>query len=213
MPVDSRPATVCIPYGDVNRRQYSIGATAGLPVPDAVPVDVAAANMSGDTNEDSVNGGYAWVLTASSTIYLVNISPSSRQIKAVVRKSQTQLFPLTPEDPSEGFVYKNDASTSAPGRRTAAVPEPAARPQRDELHGVAGSDHWGPRASTCRRCSSRPGRTSNRCGRREPRTTRRRWTTGRARRTCSSPIATPPSRRGGTSPGRGRSSARATRAS
>ena len=34
-----------------------------------------------------------------------------------------------------------------------------------------------------------------------------------ARPTCSSPIATPPSRRVGTSPGRGRSSARATRAS
>ena len=76
----------------MNRRPYSTGSTAGLRFP-AVPIDVAAANLTGDTNEDTVNGGYAWVLTASGTIYLVNINPQLRRIKAVVHNDQTQLFP------------------------------------------------------------------------------------------------------------------------
>ena len=64
MPIDVTPGNACIPYGSVNRRPYSSNSTAGLRFP-AVPVDVAVANLSGDTGEDTVNGGYAWVLTAS----------------------------------------------------------------------------------------------------------------------------------------------------
>ena len=109
MPVDVTPGNVCIHYGDVNRRPYSANSTAGLRFP-AVPVDVAAANLSGDNGEDTVNGGYAWVLTASGTIYLVNINPQPRKIKAVVHSSQTELF--SPSNPDEPFVYKNGVPTA-----------------------------------------------------------------------------------------------------
>ncbi len=109
MPVDVTPGNVCIHYGDVNRRPYSANSTAGLRFP-AVPVDVAAANLSGDNGEDTVNGGYAWVLTASGTIYLVNINPQPRKIKAVVHSSQMELF--SPSNPDEPFVYKNGVPTA-----------------------------------------------------------------------------------------------------
>jgi hypothetical protein len=114
--IDVSPQNPCIPYGKVNRRQYSSDATTGLRFP-AVPIDVAAADMTGDPREDTVNGGYAWVLTSSGTIYLVNITPASRSIKAVVHNSQTELFPPTsPRDPfplsEEPFVYKNGSDSS-----------------------------------------------------------------------------------------------------
>jgi hypothetical protein len=50
------------------------------------------------------------VLTASGTIYLVNITPQPRSIKAVVHSSQTELF--SPSNPDEPFVYKNGPDVS-----------------------------------------------------------------------------------------------------
>ena len=100
------PNNRCIRWGTVKRRQYSGTATAGLRFPTPV-IDVAAADMTSTQQEETVNGGYAWVLTASSSIYLVNITPDQRRIKAVVRQNQRTLFPLTPENTAEGFVYKN----------------------------------------------------------------------------------------------------------
>jgi hypothetical protein len=116
------PDTRCIPYGTVKRRQYSIDATAGLRFPTPV-VDVAAADMTTTPGEQSVNGGYAWVLTANSNIYLVNITPQQRRIKAVVRQSQDTLFPLTPEDMTEGFIYK-DHDPVPPGLVSESPPFP-----------------------------------------------------------------------------------------
>ncbi len=91
----------CIPYGSVNRRPYATDSSSGLRFP-TMPIDVAAADMAGDTHEDTVNGGYAWVLTANGTIYLVNIDPQQRTITAVVHQGQDTLFDPTPRD--EGFV-------------------------------------------------------------------------------------------------------------
>jgi hypothetical protein len=109
-PIDVTPGNACIPYGSVNRRPYSSNSTAGLRFP-AVPVDVAAANLSGDTGEDTVNGGYAWVLTASGTIYLVNITPVQRSIKAVVHSTQPELF--SPSNPDDPFIYRNGVPDSS----------------------------------------------------------------------------------------------------
>ena len=214
----STPSNGCIPYGDVNRRPTRRTARPACAFP-TVPIDVAAADMCGrHTGEDTVNGGYAWVLTAIGHDLPRQHQPGSRgSIKAVVHSSQTELFvPTRLGTPTRQRSSTRTVFPTVEQRVVSeadAVPEPAARSQRDELHGVARSVARARRASTYRRCSCRPAPTSNRSGRRGRRTTRPRWTTGRARPTCSSPIATPPSRRGGTSPGRGRSSARATRAS
>jgi hypothetical protein len=108
-PATYSPSRNCIPYDPSNRRPYANNATAGLRFP-SMPVDVAAANLSGDSGEDTVNGGYAWVLTTSGTIYLVNISPTQRNIKAVVHTNQTELF--GPSVASEPFVYKNGPDPS-----------------------------------------------------------------------------------------------------
>src|SRR4029077_18860746 len=86
-PVDVTPNNVCIPYGSVKRRPQSANSTDGLRFPTA-PVDVAAAQMTGDNKEDTVNGGYAWVLTANGNIYLVNINPGLRSIKALEPSGQ-----------------------------------------------------------------------------------------------------------------------------
>jgi len=103
------PSNNCIPYDRDNRRPYSADSTAGLRFP-AIPVDVAAANLSGDSGEDTVNGGYAWVLTTSGTIYLVNVSPTQRRIKAVVHTNQTELFGTSVA--SDAFVYKSGPDPS-----------------------------------------------------------------------------------------------------
>jgi len=108
-PATYTPSNNCIPYDASNRRPYSSDSTAGLRFP-AIPVDVAAANLSGDSGEDTVNGGYAWVLTTSGTIYLVNINPTSRKIKAVVHTNQTELF--GPSVPSEPFIFKGGPDPS-----------------------------------------------------------------------------------------------------
>ena len=134
------------------RRPYSIGSTAGLRFP-ALPIDVAAANLSGDNGEDTVNGGYAWVLTASGTIYLVNIDPVPRIIKAVVHDEPDGAVPR-PRTPIEAFVVQNGVPDSASLVREATpYPEPAARSQRDRATPCRSIRRWGPRASTCRRCS------------------------------------------------------------
>jgi len=110
------PATSCIPYDPSKRRPYSSAATTGLRFPN-IPIDVAAADMTGDTKEDTVNGAYAWVLTSSGIIYLVNINPVARSIKAVVHETQKQLFePTNPSNPflhsEEPYVYKNASDSS-----------------------------------------------------------------------------------------------------
>ena len=50
----------------------------------------------GDHREDTVAGGYAWVLTANGQIFLVNIDPVQRSIKAVVHEDQKVLFDPDP---------------------------------------------------------------------------------------------------------------------
>ena len=110
------PANRCIPYDPSKRRPYSTDATTGLRFPN-VPIDVAAADMTGDTKEDTVNGGYAWVLTSSGLIYLVNINPAARSIKAVVHQGQEQLFaPTAPSNPfplsEDPYTYKNASDSS-----------------------------------------------------------------------------------------------------
>ena len=57
------------------------------PLP-SLPIDVAAADIQNaptpDTGEQSVNGAYAWVITDSGIVYLVNINPILRGYSAVV---------------------------------------------------------------------------------------------------------------------------------
>jgi hypothetical protein len=109
-PIDA--ANRCIPYGHVYRRPYSTDSS-GLRFP-SMPVDVAAADLSGVLNEETVNGGYAWVLTASGQIYLVNINPTTRVLsKAVVHQGQKILFDgVARENP---FVLStNDVSEPDP---------------------------------------------------------------------------------------------------
>ena len=153
MPVDVTPGNACIPYGKVNRRPYSANSTAGLRFP-TVPVDVAAANLSGDNGEDTVNGGYAWVLTASGTIYLVNINPKLRSIKAVVAQQPGAAVPVAARTSDEPFVYKNGVPDSS-NLVSEATPYPNQPRDRNvhQLHGVARSVAGAQRGSTCRRCS------------------------------------------------------------
>jgi hypothetical protein len=71
-----------------------------------VPIDVAAADITRETqDEDTVLGGYAWVLTSGGPIYLINISPLGRSIKAVVHDGQSVLFD---PDPTSMASYVNN---------------------------------------------------------------------------------------------------------
>ncbi len=103
--------TRCIPFNEVNRRHYST-EVAGLRFP-TMPIDVAAADLSGPQTEDTVNGGYAWVLTANGAIYLVNIDPVQREIRAVVHKGQEAMF-QTPELTGEPYVVRADPMAPEP---------------------------------------------------------------------------------------------------
>lgn len=107
------PTTPCIPVDPARRRPFSIGPGIHFPT---LPIDIAAADIrvmpTADTDEQSVNGGYAWVITASGVVYLVNIDPVRRQFNSVVAKAagatspEDYLFnpnaamPNTPEAPA-----------------------------------------------------------------------------------------------------------------
>jgi hypothetical protein len=71
----------CPTIGAQARRPGAIGPGIRLPTP---PVDVAAADIrstaTADQSETSVMGAHAWVLTASGSVYLVNIDPVLRKI-------------------------------------------------------------------------------------------------------------------------------------
>jgi hypothetical protein len=82
----------CIPIDPVNaaahRRPFSIGPGIHFP---SLPIDVAAAdiqNIPFSTNEETVNGAYAWVITDSGIVYLVNINPILRDYNASVSTSK-----------------------------------------------------------------------------------------------------------------------------
>ena len=81
----------CIPVDPAHRRPFSVGPGIHFP---SLPTDVAAADIESsppNTNEQTVNGAYAWVITDSGIVYLVNINPVLRGYFAVV--------PLTPPPP------------------------------------------------------------------------------------------------------------------
>jgi hypothetical protein len=81
----------------VTPRRPFVGA--GLRFP-SIPVDIAFADIRPDDNrEETVSGGYAWVMTTSGLVYLVNIDPVPRSIEAVVRGGQTVLY--QPADPAD----------------------------------------------------------------------------------------------------------------
>ena len=140
MPVDVTPGNVCIPYGDVNRRPYSTGSTAGLRFP-AVPIDVAAANLSGRHQR---RHRQRWLRLGADRVG--DDLPRQHQPAAAVdqggRAQQPDAAVPVPDapNPDEAFVYKNGRlPIEQPRRGSDAVPEPAARPQRDQLHRVARS--------------------------------------------------------------------------
>ena len=107
------PETACIPFNEAKRRPYST-EVAGLRFP-TIPIDVAAADLSGPEVEDTVNGGYAWVLTANGAIYLVNIDPESRRIRAVVHDMQETLF--VPDVRPPDIAGQRSSSTTTAIRR------------------------------------------------------------------------------------------------
>ncbi len=87
LPSGASSATACIPVDPLGRyrRPFSIGPGIHFP---SLPIDVAAADIRNaplpDTGEQTVNGAYAWVITDSGIVYLVNINPVLRGYSAVV---------------------------------------------------------------------------------------------------------------------------------
>jgi hypothetical protein len=100
------PTTPCIPVDPARRRPFSIGPGIHFPT---LPIDIAAADIRSnplDHSEQTVNGGHAWVLTASGVVYLVNIDPVSRNFTAIVPSGPGKTSradygpdPMTPEAP------------------------------------------------------------------------------------------------------------------
>ena len=100
-------ATACIPVDPAHRRPFSIGPGIHFP---SLPIDVAAADIESSppsTNEQTVNGAYAWVITDSGFVYLVNINPVLRGYSAVV--------PLTAAPPPPGMTTQYSAVPVPPG--------------------------------------------------------------------------------------------------
>ena len=87
--------TACVPIDPVHRRPFSVGPGIRLP---ALPVDVAAADIriepNEDTSEQSVNGAHAWVITDTGVVYLVNINPVLRKHSAALASTDYAFSPL-----------------------------------------------------------------------------------------------------------------------
>ena len=84
LPPGISASDACIPVNPAYRRPFSIGPGIHFP---SLPIDVAAADIQNsppDTGEQTVNGAYAWVITDSGIVYLVNINPILRAYSAVV---------------------------------------------------------------------------------------------------------------------------------
>ena len=91
LPPGTSAASACIPVSPAYRRPFSVGPGIHFP---SLPIDVAAADIQNSplsTNEQTVNGAYAWVITDSGIVYLVNINPVLRNYGAVA--------PTTPPPP------------------------------------------------------------------------------------------------------------------
>jgi len=80
----SSVSSACIDVNPAYRRPFSVGPGIQFP---SLPIDIAAADIQNnppDTGEQSVNGAYAWVVTDSGIVYLVNINPVLRHYTAGV---------------------------------------------------------------------------------------------------------------------------------
>jgi hypothetical protein len=103
-PAGTTRGQACIPPDPLHRRPGADGPALRFPT---APVDVAAADIpfqdDSDRREESVGGGYAWVLTASGVIYLVNIDPVLRQFTAVARDGDVYVA-NTVQDETEPYV-------------------------------------------------------------------------------------------------------------
>jgi hypothetical protein len=74
-------ASPCIAVDPAHRRPFSVGPGIHFP---SLPIDVAAADIENsppDHGEQSVNGAYAWVITDSGIVYLVNLNPVLRNFQ------------------------------------------------------------------------------------------------------------------------------------
>jgi hypothetical protein len=122
---DTAPLQACIPVDDKHRRPGVDGPALRFPT---APVDVTAADIPvtdrSDNREESVTGSYAWVMTASGAIYLVNIDPVWRQYNAIFRpqKKDSNGYGIT--DPTTGKPVLEDAYVSTPSPTTEAPPYP-----------------------------------------------------------------------------------------
>ena len=90
----------CIPVARPSdppyRRPFSVGPGIHFP---SLPIDVAAADIqryplpTDNTSEQTLSGAYAWVITDSGTVYLVNINPILRDYQAVTSTSTPPFVP------------------------------------------------------------------------------------------------------------------------
>jgi hypothetical protein len=101
-------AAICPPVvGAAGRRPDAVGPGFHFPTP---PVDVAAIDIRPDppdNSEISVTGAHAWVLTASGSVYLVNIDPVLRNINWVLDADATNSVDpvLACATPQTGMCY------------------------------------------------------------------------------------------------------------
>lgn len=95
LPGPSDPRANCLPIGPDKTPRRPGARGPGLTVPFLTPVDVAAARIgspakSGEeepfSSTANVLGAYAWVLTNSGTVYLINIDPVRRQFEYIERR-------------------------------------------------------------------------------------------------------------------------------
>ena len=101
--------------------------------------------LSPDTSEQTVNGAYAWVITDSGIVYLVNINPVLRGYSAVVRSCAAA---------AADRRTRSSPRPRARRDRVGAVREHAARSQRDQLLADARSELG---AAARRRLAERSG--------------------------------------------------------
>ncbi len=98
--------TACAPVDPKHRRPFSVGPGIHLP---ALPIDIAAADIRSEPaenqSEQSVEGAYAWIITDSGVVYLVNINPVLRKYTAAYASADpTQNFVARPVPEPEPFV-------------------------------------------------------------------------------------------------------------
>jgi hypothetical protein len=155
------PTNPCIPVDPAHRRPFSVGPGIHFPT---LPIDIAAANIVAppssstangvdeDHSEQSVQGAYAWVITASGVVYLVNIDPVLRQFSAVVRDSSTNQYGYstsvqeqwpfinTIRDRNEISYYSGLDPSSGPPRIDVLTTLPVTGPYVEQFW-TQGSDH------------------------------------------------------------------------